>query len=217
MLHVKNVVHNLRVKWMAQLSLDRGFTWSRMIWLRITTKMPSMLLQGLRHVLESCLQEMDPFYAQILQSYTYLNNLFYSGNKSLDLPINLWGHPKLKNINYHFCHLDFYTLADLPLTSNNQINHIEIQNKFKENKIHYSSFLVCYHLQNVFSKYLPLLVMGLHLVKEELLAQSKYLLLQNSSTMLLLSKWEIYFRLMPLSKPFHQIVFWQMLQSCKYS
>ncbi len=136
-----------------------------------------------------------------------MNNLFYFENKSLDLPINLWGHPKLKNINYHFCCLDFYTLADLPLTMNNQINHIEIRNKFKENKIHFSSFLACYHLQNVFSQYLPSLVEGSHLVKEELIAQSKHLLLRNSSTKLSLSKWEIYLRLMPLSKPFHQIVF----------
>ena len=66
MLHIKNVVHTLRVKWMARLSLDRGFTWSRMIWLKIIAKIPSMLLQGLRHVPESCLQEIDPFYAQIL-------------------------------------------------------------------------------------------------------------------------------------------------------
>ncbi len=65
-LHIKNVVHNLRVKWMARLSLDRGFTWLRMIWLKIIAKIPSILLQGLRHVPELCLQEMDPFYAQIL-------------------------------------------------------------------------------------------------------------------------------------------------------
>ncbi len=66
MLHIKNMVYNLRVKWMAQLSLDRSFTWLRMIWPRIITKIPSILLQGLRHVPESCLQEMDPFYAQVL-------------------------------------------------------------------------------------------------------------------------------------------------------
>ncbi len=36
MIHVRNVVHTLHVKWMNRLTMDRGFTWSRMIWPQLT-------------------------------------------------------------------------------------------------------------------------------------------------------------------------------------
>ncbi len=68
MLHICNVVHTLRVKWMKWICDDRGFTWSRHLWLALTNKLPSMLLQGLHMCPESvlvcpyrCLECMNSF------------------------------------------------------------------------------------------------------------------------------------------------------------
>lgn len=137
MLHVKNVVHALRVKWMRQTSLDLGLTWSRFFWPTLTTEIPSMLIQGLCTCPESALRNLDPFYAQIIQSYTMVNNLFYKKNKSLSLPINLWGHPKSPALDKKICEIDIYTVSDLPRSQNGRINHGIIQNKFWKNNLSY--------------------------------------------------------------------------------
>ncbi len=50
MLHVKNVVHELKVKWMHRLSKDKGLTWSRYIWREITSHFLPDLIQGLIHI-----------------------------------------------------------------------------------------------------------------------------------------------------------------------
>ncbi len=215
MLHVRNVVHALRVKWMQHFSLDMGLTWSRLAWPAVTCRIPPELFQGLCHVLESALCGLDQFYSSMLHSYTYVSNLFYKANKELDLPINLWGHPKSQSINIQMCQQEYFTVADLPVTSG-IIDHKVVQNKFLQNKSHYCSFLVCYQLQSCFQSRLGSLVKGSYLVHEDLILQLKALLLQASSSMLSLTNWEIYFWLMPMSLPVIQMIFKRMLQACKY-
>ncbi len=116
-LHVKNAIHVLRVKWMQHFCVDMGLTWSRLVWPTITHRILPNLFQGLCCVPELVICGLDPFYSSMLCSYTYVNNLFYKANKKLDLPINLWGHPKSKNINIQMCHQNYFIVADLPLTS----------------------------------------------------------------------------------------------------
>ncbi len=180
--------------------MDLGLTWSRLAWPAITCRIPPELFQGLCYVLESALEGLDPFYSGMLHSYTYVNNLFYNANKKLDLPINLWGHPKSQSINIQMCHQEYFMVADLPVTSG-IIDHKVVQNKFLQNKSHYCSFLVCYHLQRCFQFKLGSVVKGSHMVQEELIMQLIALLLQALSSLLSLTNWEIYFELMPMSLP----------------
>ncbi len=218
MLHVKNVVHCLRIKWMKPLTQDAGLTWSHFVWLELIHMIPCDLLQGLQSCPESVLSRMDDFYTNILRSYTFVNDLFYKNNKMLSLPINLWGQPKSPGINMAFCASGFFTVADLLLQSNGKmIDYRAIQNKLNKNKPHTSSFLVCYKLQTLFAGALSSITHRSGLVREELIQQSKSLLCELSSVMLSLTKWELYFHLMPKSKVSVQMVFQRMLLSCKYS
>ncbi len=118
MLHVKNVVHSLHVKWFQHLTIDKGLTWSRMIWERVIDVIPENLFQGLCSVPESCLAGLDPFYSSMLHSYAYVNTLFYAKNPNIDLPMNLWGNSRSKAINLKFAKLGFCIVADLPLCQN---------------------------------------------------------------------------------------------------
>ncbi len=128
MLHVKNFMHSLRVKWMHRITLDVGLTWSHFIWPQLMKTIPATLLQGLQVVSESCLMGLDPFYSGILRSNCLVNNMFYKSNKSLNLPINLWGHLKLPGINLYMCDAEFFTLADLPKILN-KIDYKTVENK----------------------------------------------------------------------------------------
>ncbi len=69
MLHVKNVLHVLHVKWMKCLSTDLGLSWSRFIWPEIVTIYPPELYGGMRQVLESDLCVLPNFYAGVILSY----------------------------------------------------------------------------------------------------------------------------------------------------
>ena len=60
MMHVKNVVHGLRVKWFQQLCADCGSSWSKFIWPILTALIPPELLQGLRSVSEKILNLLPP-------------------------------------------------------------------------------------------------------------------------------------------------------------
>ncbi len=98
MLHVKNVLHTLQVKWMHRLTQDLGLSWSRFIWPLITKCIPPNLFGGMRQISESELKGLPLFYADMLHSYCRVNNLFYLRNDQLALPHNLWmtlGIPKL--------------------------------------------------------------------------------------------------------------------------
>ena len=47
-LHVKNVIHALRVKWVARLTQDIGLSWSQHIWQRVVSIIPHSLIVGAR-------------------------------------------------------------------------------------------------------------------------------------------------------------------------
>ncbi len=77
MVHVKNVIHAMRVKWLNRLCLDRGQSWLRMAWSQITKYILDTLLLVLTGVCESDIQKIPPFYAAVLHSYCHANSLFY--------------------------------------------------------------------------------------------------------------------------------------------
>ncbi len=95
--------------------------------------------------------------------------------------------------------LGFCTVAVL-LLKNKKIDYKVVQNKAQASGISKSLYLVCYALQSKFSSFLSCITPGGYLVNENLLLQSKALLLDNSAEMLSLTKWEHCFSLMPLFK-----------------
>ena len=90
MLHVKNVPHSLRVKWMQCLSIPLGLSWSRFIWPKLSALYPPELYGGMREVHESDMHTLPPFYARMVRSFCQVNNLFYEKNPTLHLSHNLW-------------------------------------------------------------------------------------------------------------------------------
>ena len=91
MIHVKNTVHALRVKWMHCLCRDAGSLWSRFAWPEMSAVIPEQLWTGLCSVAEGLIAHLDPFYAHMLRSFAMTNNLMYENFDTSDLPQNLWG------------------------------------------------------------------------------------------------------------------------------
>ncbi len=115
MLNVKNVVHVLQVKWMIRLYSDLRSMWSRHIWLCFDNLVPLELISGLRCLSESEIQKLPPFYASILRSYIYVNNLFYESSKDKTLQINLWGTTGQAKIKCDWYAAGYFTIVDLPI------------------------------------------------------------------------------------------------------
>ncbi len=177
----------------------------------------------MRNIPESCLAGLDPFYAKILHSYTEVNNLFYEWNKRnkndksyLDLPINLWCHPESKNINHVLSDSGFCVVADLPL-ENGKIDFKTVQCKVFEKGYKCNVYLACYALQTAFLKDFGNNTPGTHLIHPSLLEQAKELSHCSHSCMLSLTKWEHYFKIIPLSMGEKQVIFRKMLKDCKIS
>ena len=104
---------------------------------------------------ETSLCALDNFYSNMLRSYAFVNNLHYEWTNGVNLPTNLWGHPLLPKINLAFARAGFCTLSDLPLTIENKIDFLTVQNKIQSTKNKGSVFMVCYSLQNKFGLHLP--------------------------------------------------------------
>ncbi len=115
MLHVKNAVLVLHVKWMDRLCKDMESSWLRFIWPLVSDLFGVQLLAGARVIWESDLSLLTPFYALIVHSYLTLNNLFYQKNASLPLPRNLWFIPEMHFKHEAWCSAGFQTVLDLPL------------------------------------------------------------------------------------------------------
>ncbi len=186
------------------------------MWNDITSQVPNSLFQGLQAITETDLNSLDNFYASMLCSYSHVNNLFYerNKNKSSSLPVNLWGHPKSHHIFFPMAVSGFCTTGDLPLIQG-KIDFGEVQRQLPAGSS--SCFLVCYKLQTIFAKHFINETPGSHFVTDEIVAQSKSLLLHNLSKLLSLSNWEKFFHLMPLSRGEKEMVFSQMLYNCKFT
>ncbi len=86
MMHVKNLVYGLCVKWFHRICADCGSSWSKFIWSDLTTLILHPLLQGLWSVSEGILKQLPPFYASVVQSYAHDNNLYYNSIDAHNLP-----------------------------------------------------------------------------------------------------------------------------------
>ncbi len=122
MIHVKNSIHGMRTKWMHHLCRDAGSSSSRFIWPRLAGIIPSSLWTGMHSVSESLAAQIPQFYATIVCSYSYVNNLFYENALNpVELPHNLWSNSVFSDVNALWCQVGFCTVPDL-LVDDGKIN-----------------------------------------------------------------------------------------------
>ncbi len=143
-----------------------------------------------------------------------MNDLYYQKNKNSVLPVNLWGHPKSLHVNKTFATSGYCTVLDLPLLKG-KIDFKSIQEVLPKGTS--SVFMTCYRLQSIFSKYFLQSTPGSNQILDDLVQQSKSLLLNHGSEMLSLSKWERFFHTMPLMRAESEMVFMHMIHKCKYT
>ena len=180
MLHVKNVLHSLQVKWMQCLSNDLGLSWSRFIWPKLSALYPPELFGGMRDVCESDLHTLPPFYAGMVRSFCWVNNLFYEKNPNLYLSHNLWATVGAPAVYLGWKRSNLLTLMDVPKI-NGKVDLQGITSKLGPAS---DSYLIACRIQkqlgNKFQLQPP--EWPSHMVYPVLLQQSKQLLQENVST-----------------------------------
>ena len=184
MIHIKNMVHCLRVKWMFYFCEDVGVSWPRYVWDQVEQVIPLTLLAGVRAVNENLLKSLSPFYACMIHSFAFVNNLFYEANPEAELPHNIW----FSNI-FPFCDQEWYlagvnTICDLLLTGA-QIDYAGVEHMVGRTP---GLWLHCCTLQGMLMKYYKYCTPGQHLPADELKVQMKNLLHQCTSSMLTLTR-----------------------------
>ncbi len=213
MIHVKNSVHCLWVKWMFHLCEDVGVSWSRYAWEHVEGLIPFVSMSGVRAIREDLLTEIPFFYASILHSYAFVNNLFYEANGQASLPYNIWFSSVFPFCDKNWCLAGVNTICDLPLT-NGKIDFPAIWDKVGKSP---NVWLRCCTLQGMLMKYFLVAVPGQHMPSPLLKLQIKALLSLHSSGLLTLSRWEETLELMPLTEDKLLKVFQRMLVQYKVS
>ena len=152
MMHVKNLVHSLPVKWFQRICTDCGSSWSKFIWPILTVIIPYQLLQGLHSVTDALLSKLPPFYAQVVCSYAHTNNLYYKAFDSNTLPQNLWCGVAFSHIDNDWISAGFYTVVDLPIQVG-KIDVIAVTQRLHEVGCHRSPYLYCCAFQSCFVQF----------------------------------------------------------------
>ena len=196
MIHVKNAVHCLWVKWMNHMCHDVSSSWSQYIWWKIEDIIPFDLIGSVHAINENLLQGLPPFYASMLRSYAMVNNLFYEQNQELELPYNLWYSTVFPFLDKKWCLAGVNNVLDLPIT-NNQISIGDVTHMVGQAP---NVYLRCCTLQGTLMKYRCFLVVGTNLPHPSLLLQMKSLLKKQYSCMLTLARWEEFLGILPMKE-----------------
>ncbi len=185
MLHLQNVVHCLRIKWMEWACKDMGSSWSRFIWPKIEDIIPFQLIGGAQAIKESYLSGIIPFYYAMIHSYLYVNNLFYKANPHLELPQNIWFTSLFPYLDRKWHSARLLMVTDLPVESNKiQITAVKSALGVADPALYYKCCLMQQHFQGQFL----LMAGGTHMVHPLAISQSKHLLQDEHSVMLSLAR-----------------------------
>ncbi len=195
LVHVKNCLHALRLKWMAQLCRDVGSSWSDFIWPKILNFSSFNLIGGIRNLQEADLNESTPFYQSMLHSYACVNNLFCEYNTDIDLPINIWQSNLFHWVDKIWCEVGLTTLSTLPLV-NGRIVVDEVTSGLQHTKAASNAYLRCCAMQKFFGPCINLGQEGTHLVHPELEKWVKELL--KTALIFSLTNWCKALQIVPL-------------------
>ncbi len=186
MLHIKNLVHGLWVKWFQRLCSDCSSSWSKFIWPTLTEIIPHQLLQGLHTISDSIFQKFPPFYTNVLCSYAHTNNLYYQTIDDSSLPQNLWYGKALAYIDYDWMTAGFFMVADLPVV-NGKIGIIAVTCKLQSIRCTRSPYLLYCAFQAQFAQYFTTSVEGTFIPNDLLPLAMKCVLQADSLEMLSLN------------------------------
>ncbi len=111
-------------------------------WPILTTLIPPELLQGMHSVSEKILNQLPPFYAGVVHSYVYTNNLYYEAFDSSNLPQNLWCGKVYPYVDHNWVNAEFFTVSDLPLDGD-KIDVIAVTTRLYAVGCTHSPYLLC--------------------------------------------------------------------------
>ena len=211
MIHVKNNIYCLRVKWVNHLCQDVGSSWSRYIWWKLETVAPFGLLPGLWTINENLIQKLPPFYASMLHSYAYVNNLFYEEIKVLSLPYNIWFSPIFPFADSWWCLAGVNMVTNIPLKD----GKVDVQWIMSVVGNHPDTYLHCCTLQGTLIKFISVATPSTVLPNPLLLIQMKLILQKHHAVVLILTRWEEYFNILLINSQQLQSIFIRMLTKCK--
>ncbi len=118
-IHIKHIMHKIRVKWMIYLWDDQGKTWSLWIWPGIQVVILVKVLPGMTYCAEHLLKGILPFYRAVLRSYAYINHLDIRPNK----PRNIWATELTPGINRNLVSMGIVQIGDILV----QTNFVDLQ------------------------------------------------------------------------------------------
>ena len=133
---------------------------------------PPELLQGLHSVSEKILNLLPPFYAGVVQSYAYTNNLFYEAFDSSQLPQNLWCGKVYSYVDWDWVNAGFFTVSDLPLVGD-KIDVIAVTTRLQNVGCVHLPYLLCCTFQTNFAQLLHNFIHGTFVPNELLLLPMK--------------------------------------------
>ena len=214
MIHVKNFVHSLRIKWMARLSKDAGSSWSQFAWSNISPVILVELWAGICLISEKTLQELSPFYASIFQSFAYINNLFYEQVDTSQFQHNLWFGCVYNYIDWDWCKSGYFMIRQLP-NVDRKIDLSELTSQLKKVNYTGSPYLKVCAFQQTLGHFLVYGIPGFFVFNDQLLLCCKHLLQQATTALLSLDNWCTRLNILPLEVPEAEKVFWEMLFFCK--
>ena len=136
-------MQKIQVKWMEYIWLDKGRSWSCWTWHKITETIPEQIILGMTACSEHLIQQISPFYQQILHSYAYLNQL----DVCVDKPRNVWAMELFPGVNKHLITLGIVQIGDIPMKGNT-IDLCNIQYRAQQIGITEDFFLICSALQS---------------------------------------------------------------------
>ncbi len=172
---------------MDRLCKDVGSSWSWFVWLKVTAIIPWDLIGGACSIRECDLAGLTPFYAAMLCSYVFVNNLCYEANPVLLLPQNIWFTKLFPFIDRKWYLVSVNSILDIPLDGAGKVDLTALSSLLDQKpcQIYFQS---C-QLQKCFAKKFRFALQGGHQVHEAMLLQHKMLLQMSHSQMLSLSNW----------------------------
>ena len=145
-INVKYFLHNLRMKWMIRLWCDAGTSWSTFAWMHVVDVILGIAWAGMIACSEALLQEIPPFYANVMHSFAYVNSL----NLETDMQWNIWVTKQYPKLNHCMLNLDYVEVVDLP-TLAGVLDYKTIQMRAQHTGYEENLFLLCSALQCIYA------------------------------------------------------------------
>ena len=157
------------------------------MWPKILAIIPWDLISRVCSIRECDLAGLMPFYAAMLHSYVFVNNLFYEANPALLLPQNIWFTKLFPFVDRKWYLVSVNSILDIPLDGAGKVDLTALSLLLDQKPC--QVYFCCCQLQKCFAKKFRFALQGGHHMHEAMLLQCKTLLQMAHSQMLSLSNW----------------------------